>query len=149
MVQEQVNITEKDETTVPQTLPQKLKDPNKVTIFCTIGGVKIPYTLYDLRSSINVIPLNKVKELKLGEIIPSNMTLILADSSVTHSLGILQDVLVHVDNLVFPADFVVIDMKGDSGGSVILGHPFLAIGRDLIDGNRWTYLEVQQRQSGV
>lgn len=50
----------------------------------------------------------------MGEIIPSNMTLTLAYSSVTQPLGILRDVLVHVDGLVFPIDFVVLDTKGDS-----------------------------------
>ncbi|XP_050890176.1 uncharacterized protein LOC127095543 [Lathyrus oleraceus] len=111
LVKEQVNMTEKDETIMPPTLPPKLKDPGKFTIACTIGGVKIPRALCDLGSSINVMPLNKVKDLNLGEIMPSNMTLTLVDLSITHLLGILQDVIVHVDGLVFPADFVVIDMK--------------------------------------
>ncbi|XP_050919384.1 uncharacterized protein LOC127136918 [Lathyrus oleraceus] len=126
-------MTKKDETTMPQTLPPKLNDTCKFTISSTIGEVNIPHSLCDLGSSINFIPLSKVKELKLGEVIPSNMTLTLDDSFITHSLGILQDVLVHVDGLVFHADFMVIDMKGDSGVSVILGRPFLAIGKALID----------------
>lgn len=133
MVKEQVNKTEKDETTVPPTLPPKLKDPGKFTIACTISGVKIPHTLYDLGSSINVIPLTKVKELNLGEIIPSNMTLTLVDLSVTHPLGILQHMLVHVDGLVFLTDIVVVDMKGDTNGQVILGRPFLETGKALIN----------------
>ena len=41
------------------------------------------------------------------------MNLTFVDSSVTHLLDIVQDVLVHVDGLVFPADFEVIDIKGD------------------------------------
>lgn len=41
--------------------------------------------------------------------------------------------LVHVDVLVFPADFVVLDTKRDSGGSVILGQSFLATGKAKID----------------
>ncbi|XP_050909923.1 uncharacterized protein LOC127123773 [Lathyrus oleraceus] len=81
----------------------------------------ILHALCDLGSSINVIPLKKVKELKVGEITPSNMTLTLADSSVTQPIGILRDVLVHVNILVFPVDFAVLDTKGDSGGFVILG----------------------------
>lgn len=112
---------------------KNLKDPGKFTIACTTGGVKIPRASYDLGSSINVIPLNKVKELNLGEIIKSNTTLTLAGLYVTHPLGILQDMLVHVDGLVFPADFMVIKMKGDLGGSVILGRPFLGTGKALID----------------
>lgn len=102
LVKEHVNITKKDDTTMPPTLPPKLKDPSKFTIPCTIGGVKIPRALGDLGSSINVVTLNKVKELNLEEIIPSNMTLTLDDLFVTHPFGILQDVLVHVDDLIFP-----------------------------------------------
>lgn len=101
-------------------MPPKLKDPGEFTISCTIGGVKIPYALCDLGSSINVIPLDKDKEFSLGKIISSHMTLTLADLSVTYLYGILQDVLVHVDGLVFHANFMVVDMKGDTCGSVIL-----------------------------
>lgn len=96
--------------------------------------MKIPHALCDLGSSINVMLLNKFNELKIGEIILNDMTLTLVDSYVTHSLGIVQEMLVHVDGLIFPIDFMVIDKKGDSGGSIILGRPFLAIGKALIDG---------------
>lgn len=41
--------------------------------------------------------------------------------------------LVYVDGLVFPVDFVVLDMKGESGGSTILKCSFLAIEKALID----------------
>lgn len=113
-------MTEKDDTTLPEAMPRKLKGPGKFTIGCTIGGVKIPHTLCDLGSSINVMPLNKVKELNLGDIISSNMTLTLDDLSVTHPLVILQDVLVHVDGLIFPTNFMLVDMKGDTCGPIIL-----------------------------
>ncbi|XP_050918445.1 uncharacterized protein LOC127135858 [Lathyrus oleraceus] len=114
-------------------MPPKPKDPRKFTIYCMIGGVKIPHVLCDLESSINVMPLNKAKELNLGKIISSNMTLTLADLSVTYLHGILQDVLVHVDGLVFPVNFVVVDMKGEISGLVILRHPFLTTRKALID----------------
>lgn len=69
----------------------------------------------------------------MGEIILSNMTLTLANSFVTQSVGMLHDILVHVDGLVFHVDFVVLDAKGSSGGSVILGQPFLETGEAKID----------------
>lgn len=68
----------------------------------------------------------------MGEI-TLNMTLTLADSSVTQPLSILWDVLVHVNGLVFPANFVVLDTKGYSWGPVILGWPFLEIGKAKIN----------------
>lgn len=82
-------MTEKDDMVMPQTLPPKLKDPSKFTIYFYIGGVKIPHALCDLGSSINLMPLKKVKELKVGDITLSNMTLTLADQSVTQPLGII------------------------------------------------------------
>ena len=67
----------------------------------------------------------------MGKIILTNITLTLADFSITQPYGILQDVLVHVDDLFFPVDFMVINMKGDTGGSIILGRPFLEIEKAL------------------
>ena len=64
-----------------------------------------------------------MKELNLGEIIPINITFTLADLFVTHPHVVLEDVSVHVDGLVFPINFVVADMKGDTSGLIILGRP--------------------------
>lgn len=126
-------MTEKRDTTLLQITPTKLKDLGKFTIPCTIGGVEIPYALFDLGSSINLMPLKKARELSLGEIVPSNVTLTLADLSVTHPYGVLKYVLVHVDGLVFPVDFVAVDMKRYICGSIILGWPLLVTGKVLID----------------
>ncbi|XP_050902603.1 uncharacterized protein LOC127114596 [Lathyrus oleraceus] len=111
LAQEQVNMTEKKETIELSEVPPKMKDPREFNITCTIGGLKIPHALCDLGSSINVTSLRKFKELDIREIISNNMTLTLADSSVTRPLGIVQDMLVHVDGLNFPVEIVVIDMK--------------------------------------
>lgn len=70
------------------------------------------------------------------------MILTLVDSFITQPLGILRDVLVHVDGLTFHTYFVVFDTKGDSGGSVILECPFLETGRAKIDVET-SELEVQ------
>lgn len=133
VIKEHVNMIEKDDVVKPQSLPPKLKDPGKFTISCNIGGVNILHALCDLGSSINVMPLKTVKEFKVGEVTSSNMTLTLPDSFVTQPVGILCDALVHVDNLVFPADFVVLDITEDSVGPVILERPLLATGKAKID----------------
>ncbi|XP_050916026.1 uncharacterized protein LOC127131133 [Lathyrus oleraceus] len=127
-------MIEKEDMEAHQAFPPKMKDPGKFTIACTIGGVKIPHALCDLGSSITVISLNTLKHLEIGDIIPSNMTLTLDDSYVTHPLGIVLDMLVQVNGISFPADFVVIDMKGVSGVTIILECTILAIGKALIDG---------------
>lgn len=128
-----VNMTKKEEVKKSQVLPPKLKDSGKFTISCNISQVNIPHALCDLGSGINVMPLKTEKELNMGEITPSNMTLTLVDSSVTQPIGMLDDVSVHVNNLVFLTDFVVLDSKGTSGGSVILRLLFLTTGKAKIN----------------
>ena len=45
----------------------------------------------------------------------------------------IEDVLVKVEKLIFPVDFIVLDMEEDQDISIILGRPFLATGRTLIN----------------
>ncbi|XP_022867351.1 uncharacterized protein LOC111387064 [Olea europaea var. sylvestris] len=46
---------------------------------------------------------------------------------------IIEDVLVKVDKLIFPVDFLILDMEEDKDVLIILGLPFLATARALID----------------
>ena len=57
----------------------------------------------------------------------------MANRSLTYPRGFIEDVLVKVDKFIFPVDFVVLDMKEDREILLILGRPFLATGRALID----------------
>ena len=41
--------------------------------------------------------------------------------------------LIKVESFIFPADFVILDCKVDFKVSIILGRPFLATGRALVD----------------
>lgn len=61
MINEHVNMTEKDDVVKPQSLSPKLKDLGKFTISCNISGVNIPHALCDMGSSINVMPLKSIK----------------------------------------------------------------------------------------
>ncbi|XP_062075103.1 uncharacterized protein LOC133779123 [Humulus lupulus] len=69
----------------------------------------------------------------LGKARPTTITLQLANRSLTHPQGIIEDVLIKVDKLIFPADFIVLDMEEDDDVPIILGRPFLATGQALID----------------
>lgn len=57
----------------------------------------------------------------------------LADRSITYPRAIIEDVLVKVDKFIVPVDFMVLDMEEDRKLPLILGRPFLAIARALID----------------
>ena len=48
----------------------------------------------------------------------------------------IEDILVKVDKFIFLADFIVLDMEEDKKIPIILGRPFLATGRVMIDVQR-------------
>ena len=66
----------------------------------------------------------------------TTVTLQLADRSLKHLRGVIEDVLVKVDKFIFPADFIVLDMEVDTEIPIILGRPFLATSRAMIDIQR-------------
>ena len=61
----------------------------------------------------------------------------MADGTLAHPEGILEDVLIKVRKFIFPVDFVVINIEEDKQASLLLGRPFLAIGAALIDVIKW------------
>ena len=76
-----------------------------------IGGTCIERALLDLRANVNLLPYSVYKQLRLGELKPTTITLSLADRSVKIPKGIVEDVLVKVDKLYYPVDFVVLDTE--------------------------------------
>ena len=131
-----VNLTEECNAILQRKLPQKLKDPGSFTIPYTIGNAIFERALCDLGASINHMPLSIFKRLGLGEARPTTVTLQLADRSLKHPRGVIEDVLVKVDKFIFPADFIVLDMEEDKEIPIILGRSFLATGRAMIDVQR-------------
>ncbi|XP_047150751.1 uncharacterized protein LOC124822751, partial [Vigna umbellata] len=71
-----------------------------------------------------------------GPLQTTGVVIQLANRSVTHPTGFTKDVLVRVGELIFPANFYVLEMEeGFSHGSapIILGRPFLKTARTKID----------------
>ena len=114
----------------------KYKDLGSPTISIVVGNSKLGHALVDLGASINLLPYSVYVELGLGELEPTNITLQLADRSVKIPRGIAKDVLVQLDKIYFPVDFVVLDTQPVSNQGnqfpVILGGPFLAIANAII-----------------
>jgi len=46
---------------------------------------------------------------------------------------VIEDVLVRVRHLIFPADFVVMDIEEDADIPLILGHPFISTASYVVD----------------
>ncbi|XP_070017057.1 uncharacterized protein [Nicotiana sylvestris] len=63
----------------------------------------------------------------------TSMRLQMEDRTMKRPLGIIDDVLVRVDKFILSADFAILDCKLDYDVPIILGSPFLATGKALVD----------------
>ncbi|KAL5558512.1 hypothetical protein UlMin_034723 [Ulmus minor] len=130
---ETVDLTWECSAVLQNKLPPKLKDPGSFTILCSIGNQYFGKALCDLGASINLMPMSIFKKLGIGEARPTTVSLQLLDRSIAHPEGKIEDVLVKVDQFIFLVDFIVLDYEADLEVPIILGRPFLATGRTLID----------------
>ncbi|RDX78345.1 hypothetical protein CR513_41392, partial [Mucuna pruriens] len=120
-------VTKSEESTVgtSRVLPKKCRDLGIFLVPCTIGECTFADAMLDLGASINVMPASTI-----------GMTIQLANRSIIQPLGVLEDVLVQVNELMFPTDFYVLDMEDETSGkesTLILGRPFLMTARTKID----------------
>nr|GEY91378.1 reverse transcriptase domain-containing protein [Tanacetum cinerariifolium] len=76
-------------------LPEKLRDPGKFLIPCGFSELKCK-ALADLGASVNLMPLSVWKKLGLHDLIPTRMTLELANRAICTPDGITRDVFVLV-----------------------------------------------------
>ncbi|KAL5574287.1 hypothetical protein UlMin_023884 [Ulmus minor] len=130
---ETVALTRECSAALQSKLPPKLQDPRSFTIPCSIGGQYCGKALCDLGASINLMPMSIFKTLGIGEARATTVSLQLADRSIAQPEGKIEDVLVKVDKFIFPVDFIILDFEADMEVPIILGRPFLATGRALID----------------
>nr|GEX47201.1 reverse transcriptase domain-containing protein [Tanacetum cinerariifolium] len=114
-------------------LPEKLGDPGKFLIPCDFSGMEVCHALADLGASSNLMSLSIWKKLSLPELTLTQMTLELADRSITRPKGVAEDVFIKVGKFHFPTDFVVVDFESDPRVPLILERSFLSTGRALID----------------
>nr|GEX03457.1 reverse transcriptase domain-containing protein [Tanacetum cinerariifolium] len=128
-----VPLSENCSAMLLKKLPEKVRGPGKFLIPCDFPGMEVCHALADLGASINVMPLSIWKKLSLPELTPTRMNLELADRSITHPKGVVEDVFVKVGKFHFPTDFVVVDFEADPRVPLILGRSFLRTNRALID----------------
>ncbi|XP_061368564.1 uncharacterized protein LOC133311525 [Gastrolobium bilobum] len=130
---ETVTLTEECSAIIQKKLPPKLQDPGSFSIPIEIGNINVGKALCDLGASINLMPLSICKALGIHELKPTKVSLQLADRSTRRPDGVIEDILVKIDKFIFPADFVILDMKEDAEIPLLLGRPFLATARAMID----------------
>ena len=115
----------------------KYKDPGCPIISVNVGGTCVEKALLDLGVSVNLLPYSMYKQLGLGELNPTSITLSLADRSIKIQKGTVEDVLIQVEKFYYPMDFVVLDTEPAATGAnyvlIILGRPFLATSNSIIN----------------
>ncbi|CAN6566324.1 unnamed protein product [Malus baccata var. baccata] len=129
-------VSENVSAVLQRKLPPKCKDPGSFTIPCVIGNTKFEHAMLDLGASINVMPYSIYASMNLGELKNDGVIIQLADRSNAYPKGVLEDVLVQVDNLIFPADFYVLEMEDSPNVTplpILLGRPFMKTARTKID----------------
>ncbi|XP_073039161.1 uncharacterized protein [Primulina eburnea] len=90
---------------IQKTIPIKCSDPGMFSIPCTIGDIRLEKAMLDLGASINVMPDSVYNYLELGPLTETGIVIQLADRSTVYPRGVIEDGLVKVEILVFPADF--------------------------------------------
>ena len=130
-------LTEQVSAIIQFKTPVKYKDPGCSTISVNMGGTCVEKALLDLRATVNLLPYSMYKQLRLGELKPTSITLSLADRSIKIPKGKVEDVLIQVDKFYYPVDFVVLDTEPAAVGAnyvpIILGRPFLVTSNAIIN----------------
>ncbi|CAN6546972.1 unnamed protein product [Malus baccata var. baccata] len=133
---EVVKVGENVSAILQRKLPPKCKDPGSFTIPCVIGNTRFEFAMLDLGASINVMPYSIYASMNLGVLKNDGVIIQLADRSNVYPKGVLEDVLVQVNHLIFPADFYVLEMdESDHTPSlpILLGRPFMKTAQTKID----------------
>ncbi|XP_075483699.1 uncharacterized protein LOC142523855 [Primulina tabacum] len=114
-------------------------DSGMFYIPCTIGDTRLEKAMLDLGAYINVMPDSFYNYLELGPLTETDIVIQLADRSTVYPGGVIEDVLVKLEILVFSADFYVLDMENDYLNSqILLKRPFLKTSKSVIDVNSGT-----------
>ncbi|XP_061369400.1 uncharacterized protein LOC133312239 [Gastrolobium bilobum] len=110
-----------------------LSNRHKLIKMETLALTEERKALCDLGASVNLMPLSFEQSLGITERKSTMMSLQFVDRSIKMLEGVLEDVHVKVNDYIFPANFVVLNMEEDDNMPLILGLPFLATARTLID----------------
>ena len=82
------------------------------------------------------MPFSLYKRLDLNKLTPTEISLQMADKSISIPIGICEDVPVVVANVTILTDFVILVLPEDDSMSIILGRPFLNTAGAVTDCNK-------------
>ncbi|KAL4321807.1 hypothetical protein AHAS_Ahas14G0147400 [Arachis hypogaea] len=125
-----------------EPIPKKCGDPRPCLVSCCIGGCTFHDCMCDLGDCVSIMPFSIYVRLNLAPLKKSAVRFALVDKSVITVMGIAEDVLVAIKDLVFPVDFYILEMppsENRSSSSVQLGRPFLKTSKFKLDAFTGTY----------
>jgi hypothetical protein len=105
-------------------MPAKKGDPGRPVITITIGAYTFKNALCDFGSSVNIMPKVIYKKINVSPLLYTTMCLQIADLSLCHPEGILDDVCLGVGRSYVVADFVVVETEGSENAPIIFGTSF-------------------------
>ncbi|CAN6568223.1 unnamed protein product [Malus baccata var. baccata] len=133
---EVVKVSENVSAILQCKLPTKCKDPGSFTIPCVIGNTRFESAMLDLGASINVMPYSIYASMHLSELKNDGVIIQLVDRSNAYPKGVLKDVFVQVNHLIFSADFYMLEMDESDHSltlPILIGRPFMKTARTKID----------------
>ena len=113
--------------------PTKKRSLGSFLIPCSFETGITYNTLVDLGAAISVMPLSMRTKVGIELLTCTNLVIQVADGSCKRPLRIVEDVPVRVGKLVFPIDFMVLDMPEQTEIPPILGRPFLSTSEVIIN----------------
>ncbi|XP_022030413.1 uncharacterized protein LOC110931324 [Helianthus annuus] len=135
-VPKRVNLTERVSAVLKGDLTPKLQDPGMPLINIQVGNFQMARALLDLGAGVSILQGGLYDQYDFGPLKRVQTIVLLVDLSHKLPRGIVQDVIVKVDELYYPVDFLVLDYSFADPiqqQNVILGRPVLNTAHAVID----------------
>ncbi|XP_025647835.1 uncharacterized protein [Arachis hypogaea] len=121
---------------ISSLIPEKCSDPRPCLVTYVIGGMKFMDCMCDLGACVSIMPLLIYEKLNLSPLKRSRARFVLANKSIVSAVGIAENVLVNIQELLFFVDFHILKtppIDSDKPSSILLGRPFLKTSRFKLD----------------
>ncbi|KAL4299957.1 uncharacterized protein [Arachis hypogaea] len=131
-----MNLLGNSVSSMMDDFPEKYSDPGPCLVSCMIGEIQLKDCMCDLGSCVSILPLSIYEKLNLAPLRRSGARFVLADKSIISVVGIAENVLVRIQDLIFSMDFHILEtppIDSDKPSSILLGRPFLKISRFKLD----------------
>ncbi|XP_025652189.1 uncharacterized protein [Arachis hypogaea] len=130
-------------SSVMDDFPEKYSDPGPCLVSCMIGEIQLKDCMCDLGSCVSIMPLSIYEKSNLAQLRRSGARFVLVDNSIILVVGIAENVLVRIQNLIFSVDFHILETPPidlDRPSSILLGRPFLKTSQFKLDTFSGNYL---------